>query len=794
MRIRVAVLFFLVKFFDASGQIAPGSWRMHLPYNQTIGVEESGDNILVASSAGIFSFNREDGSLFTLNKINGLNDVGISVLSKHPTRNLFLVGYENGNLDLIRDNQITNLSEILNAKILGSKKINQIHFSGSLAYISCDFGIVVYNIDKEEVKESNTGLGQLGKVIKVRDCLKFGDTLYAVTDEEGLKKLPPGVPLKNSNLWISILANSGIPSNPADLYTLDSLDQNTLVLGTVQGLHFKSGDQFTLKAGIGGRIRSVRKRNNRILVSVENNVIEYDGNADTRIRVLDPEYYKKISFPTGAILDNDGIYWISDFANGLLRIAPGDTSRILPNGPLFQEAFSLSSYKNKIVLHAGGFIYPSGGDKLRKNGGFAILSDGNWQTYNSSITPNMPNVLDMVHSFFDPADQKLYLSTFGYGIVTRKESGEFGIMNDSTTNGALCEIFAKRNCIFNPDSDDINVRNYIRITSSMKDAEGNFWATCFNNTKGSVRYYSVSEQRWKIVTLPSTNDEFPMEIISDQFDQKWVRMAPGMQSDFAAIWVLDRRGEKKLKLTNAPGFGDLPSNEIYDIKMDKSGYIWVGTTKGLAVFYNPANAFFTNGINASKPIFPPEAGRPVLENEIVTSIEIDGANRKWIGTKDNGVWLFNEDISQVIHQFNKTNSPLISNFIYDIAVNKSTGEVFFATEKGLVSFQSDATENLDEDGNPLGNSCDENKIKVFPNPVPRNHDGVISVQGLATNSEVRFLSPSGKLIYKTNSRGSMATWNGYTYDGKKVPPGVYIMLSSSPDGQSGCSSKFAILD
>jgi hypothetical protein len=462
---------------------------------------------------------------------------------------------------------------------------------------------------------------------------------------------------------------------------------------------------------------------------------------------------------------------------------------------MFSEAFSLSTFRDKVVLHAGGYTYPTGNQSNNNTAGFAIFSGNDWKSYNRQTSPAIPRVKDITHSFFDPADQQLYLSTFGYGILTLNDKDEFGILNDSTTQGGLCNIFIP-DCIYNAtDPSEANLGNtYIRVTSSSKDAKGNLWATCFNNKRGSVRYRSFTDQSWKTITLPSANDEFPMEVISDQSNNKWVRMAPGMLSDNAAIWVLDAEGNKKLRLTSDPNSGALPSNEVYCIKEDKSGYIWVGTTKGLAVFYNPYNAFFDNGISASTPIFPPEAGRPVLENEVVTSIEIDGANRKWVGTKNSGIWLFNEDISQVIKQFNTSNSPLISNFIYDIVVNKMTGEVFFATDKGLISYQGDATENLDELGKALGNACDEKNIRVFPNPVPKDFEGSIAVQGLPPNAEVRFVSPSGKLMYKTTAKGSMATWNGYTYDGKKAAAGIYLILSSSPDGQAGCTSKIAILD
>jgi len=774
-------------------QIPPGTWRMHVPYNEALGIEKAGKKLIVATSSGIFHYDTEDGTIEFLNKVNGLSDAGISAFARHPTRDIVMVGYENGNLDIIKGTSVRNLRDIINAGSPGSKRINRIQFSGNLAYLSCDFGIVVYNIDKEEVRESNTILGSGGKTIPVLDCLSFSDTLYAIT-KEGLKMIPKNKPLKNTDLWSSIGPESGVPANPADLLTLDSAGE-FLMMGSWFGLHVKNGARYDLNTSLGGKIRSVRRMGEKILVCVGNNVVELDKTGKNILRTFDPEYFKRISRPAGAVLDDNGISWVADLDNGLLRFSLSDTSRILPNGPQFSESFSLSTYRDKVVMHAGGFTYPTGNQSNNISSGFAILSGNEWTTFNRQTSPKMPAVKDITQSFFDPQEQKLYLSTFGYGILTMDKDNKFGLINDSTTEGALCNLFVP-DCIYNASNPaETNLGStYIRITSASKDAAGNLWATCFNNSRGSVRYQSVEDNSWNIITLPSANDDFPMEITHDQFTNKWVRMAPGMLSENAAIWVLDSKGEKKAKLTSDAAFGGLPSNEVYDIKEDKTGYMWVGTSKGLAVFYNPGNVFFQGGITASTPIFPPEAGRPVLENEVVTAIEVDGANRKWIGTKGSGVWLFNEDISQVIKQFNTSNSPLTSNFIYDIVVNKVSGEVFFATDKGLISFQGDATENLDDFGKPLGNVCDESRIKVFPNPVPKNFDGVIAVQGLAPNAEVRFVSPSGKLMYKTNAKGSMATWNGFTYDGKKAPPGIYLMLTTSPDGAASCTGKIAILD
>lgn len=785
------LLLFLFLAFPTWAQIPIGSWRSHLPYQNTIGMARQESELWVAAFSGIFVLDTENNNIRVLNKVNGLSDIGISAFAKHPDQNVFMLGYDNGNIDLIQNGTIFNLQDIRNANITGSKRINSIKFSGSFAYLACDFGVVVYNYKKREVRESNLVLGNAGTRIRVRDCAKLQDTLYALT-AEGLKAISVRQPIANTLAWKTYSPLlTGLPQDPTVYNTIDSLE-NRLIISTTAGLHEKQNGTFPRTIVIGGEIRRVRKFGNQFQVCTNDNIISVRETLDSILSTIDSEYYKKLSAPSDVLVDGNQT-WATDLNNGLLRMNGTDTVQILPEGPRFTTAFSLATYQNKMVLMAGGYVYPGAINASFLSSGYAVFSDNQWKTYRP-LAYDGPQIRDFVKAFQHPIDGKLYLSTFGRGIVVGEGESGYSILNDSTTNGGICNAYIPNDCIWNFPQDKNVAKDGVRVADACADAFGNLWVANVEASNGGLRKWTAATQTWSSFTLPFDNGKFPLGVMADQINNIWVRMAPGRSNGNAGIWVVNQDGTKKLALNSIATQGALPSNDVYDIAEDKSGYIWIGTSKGLAVFYNPFNAFFTGGITAATPIFPPEAGRPVLENDVVTAIEIDGANRKWIGTKDNGVWVFNADISEVVHHFTTASSPLISNTIYDLKINPGTGEVFIATDKGLVSFQGDATENITATGKPNGEECDESKLLAFPNPVKKNFSGTIAIRGVANDSEVKIITASGKLVYKTIAKGGMATWNGKTYEGDEAHPGIYLILAATEDGKANCVTKLAILD
>jgi hypothetical protein len=218
------------------------------------------------------------------------------------------------------------------------------------------------------------------------------------------------------------------------------------------------------------------------------------------------------------------------------------------------------------------------------------------------------------------------------------------------------------------------------------------------------------------------------------------------------------------------------SNFIYSIAQDREGNIWLGTNKGIVVYYSPSRVFSSNEFYAQTILVPRNDnsgfGDPLLGTETVTAIKVDGANRKWLGTRNGGVFLVSDDGLKQIHAFNIDNSPLLSNSINDITINENTGEVFFATNSGIISYVSDA----------VGPAEEFSDVYVYPNPVRETYFGDIVITGLIENAYVKITDLNGNLVHETRSLGGNAIWNGNNLSGKRVSTGVYLVFLTNDDG------------
>ena len=218
------------------------------------------------------------------------------------------------------------------------------------------------------------------------------------------------------------------------------------------------------------------------------------------------------------------------------------------------------------------------------------------------------------------------------------------------------------------------------------------------------------------------------------------------------------------------------TNEIFAIAEDRKGNIWLGTNLGILVFYSPSRALSGENFYAQKIIVPRNDGSglgdPLLGTETVTTIEVDGANRKWIGTRNGGVFLVSEDGLEEIHSFNVNNSPLLSNSITDIAINDQSGEVYIGTNNGIISYVSDATkpDDIFED------------VYVYPNPVREDYHGKIVVSGMVEDTHVKITDLNGNLVYETRSLGGQAVWDGTNLSKQRVATGVYLVFCTTDDG------------
>jgi ligand-binding sensor domain-containing protein len=229
-----------------------------------------------------------------------------------------------------------------------------------------------------------------------------------------------------------------------------------------------------------------------------------------------------------------------------------------------------------------------------------------------------------------------------------------------------------------------------------------------------------------------------------------------------------------------------PISFIYSIAEDLEGNIWVGTDQGPVIYYNPERVF-DDDLKANRIIIPRNDGTNIadimLKTETITSIAIDGANRKWLGTANSGAYLLSPDGKKQIKSFNEQNSPLFSNSIVSLSVDNKTGEVWFGTSKGVQSYRGNATEGNEK----------FTKVYTFPNPVRENFLGNVTITGLIMDTQIRITDISGNLVYETVSDGGEATWDLKTYNGKRVSTGVYLVFCASKDGSQSYVTKMLVI-
>jgi len=206
--------------------------------------------------------------------------------------------------------------------------------------------------------------------------------------------------------------------------------------------------------------------------------------------------------------------------------------------------------------------------------------------------------------------------------------------------------------------------------------------------------------------------------------------------------------------------------------VDRDGKVWVGTSDGVVVFEcDPFNEECVGGLPIVGQNEIDDEDAYLLGGEDVRTIAVNGANQKWFGTT-NGVFLTSENGREQFAFFNDKNSPLFDNLVSDIAINQETGEVFFGTNKGIISFRGQATE---------GKRFNDINAYAFPNPVRPEYDGPIAIKGLAENANVKITDIKGQLIFETEAQGGQAVWDGRDYNGRRASSGVYLVFSTKVD-------------
>jgi len=731
-----------------------GFWKEHLPYNSAIDITSDNETIYCATPYSLFAVNIAQRSVERLSRVTGLSETGISAIRFDAANGKLFIAYTNSNIDIIYRNDILNIPDIKRDNIVGDKTIYNIYPYQKNYYLSTGLGIIVIDGQRYEVKDS-WFIGNGGNHVKVNGFASDGSFFYAAT-EEGVKRASvSATDLANYANWqlISSGLSPGACQNVLDISNKILVQKNDSLFvlnNNTWNLFYADGWPVVSSSISGGKIllcqRQINGQSKVILLNP-------DGTVSRTLTQLAP-----ISFPRKAILVNSDP-WLADQYGSLTHFGTSSYETYKPNSPEATASGEMVVYNHAFYATAGE-VNDAWNYQYNGNGIFK-LKEGTWTNINRYRFPQIDSLLDYVTVAIDPTDETIWAGSYGGGLLHIKRDESFEIFKQNVIGPAVGD----------PTS--------YRISGLAFDAENNLWVSNFAALQPLL--VRKKDGSWSKFSIPFfLNENSLTQIVIDDNDYKWIVAAKSN----SLICLnhgssIDNTGDDRWKLYSAgAGNGNLPAGEVYCIAKDKSGYIWVGTSNGIGIIQCTQDVFSAPGCDAVWPIVKHGNFAGYLFNgEEIKSIAVDGADRKWVATR-NGVWLISSSGEEVIYNFTEENSPLLSSDVKKIAIDGKTGEVYFATLKGICSFRGTATEGGEEN----------DKVLVFPNPVPPGFNGTIGIRGLVNNAIVKITELDGRLVYQTRALGGQAVWDGRDYKGRKISSGVYLVLVSD-DGSSGSAKK-----
>lgn len=764
------ILFSFFSFTVLAANFNTTGWKTYLSYNNTNSVEESNDQVFVVAEGSLYTYGKEDNSIKQYYKGNGLNDNTISLIRYNKQTKSLLIIYDNSNIDILEGGVATNLPYLSTSTSIRDKQINSVLVHDEYAYLSTAFGIVVINMAKKEIKDTYK------LSLNITSCAIQNGNIYASTTNKA--EVSSGIiyaSLKENLLDKANWKPYGL-SNLSDSHTISAIAsfKNTLFyLVSQQGIFYENNGE--LSRIINSSTLKYMKVIGEKLACIDNSRV---------FIVSDTQKFDQINLSINDISTYQADkYWIAEGSKGLRSIQRKGSNSfealnepIILDGPYSNSAFDIVCKNDKVYMIIGGKDLLNG--KRFDKGGYILTYDyDKWSFIDPkeaqkklNLPRNPRDYTSIAVTTDDSNDEIVYASSMGDGVIQYK-------------NGTPVQSYNEKNA-FKETAGGYG-SGYCYIDGLAFDKNGNLWMTSSEvnhavlvlDKAGAWHRLDIEQLRGVYtindILITSTNDKW---IYVPRNTPKLV-MIPNSES-------LDEVSSYEFTtLIDTDGKELTPSNYTC-VAEDKDGYIWVGTNRGAVYFISSAEdkaatrctrVKYTNEETGNLAYF--------LDNVVVTTLKVDAGNRKWIGTKGNGVYVLDNDNETIVYQFNTTNSPLLSDNIYDIEINDKTGEVFIGTDKGLNSYQGEASEG----------KSDYSEIYAYPNPVRPEHMDKVTIVGLMDNSNVKITDLNGNIIYQTKSLGGQAIWNCRNANGSRVATGVYLVLASTEEASESVVTKIIVV-
>jgi hypothetical protein len=762
----LAILFlFAIGSFQAQNNL---QWQGYFSYNLVRDIAESPNNLIVASENALFQKNLNTNELKTINTVDGLKSDEISSVFRASNGQLF-VGNTNGLLLVVNTNNSINIKNGIVEEIPVSpfiKKINHFLEAEGKLYLSCDYGISVFDLTTQEFGDSYF-IGSNGASLKVKQTAILNGEIFAVTDNQGIKRANLASPnLVDFNQWITF--------DTASWSTIDTFNSQLVAANGNGRVYRFSGNNPIEFGNLGNGALDGRVFGDYAIFCTANSVRIYNTSFQQVAFIQNNQVTEAaVTFTCATVIN--GIVYIGTNENGIVSTSlanPNSFNFIMPNGPILNSIFRVR--KSTLALYAiyGGYdrgynpYNPNPGqfplNKFTTSEGWSLLpySDllGARALSNIAFKPNRP--------------KDFFVASYFSGLLKVENEIPTQLFDKSNTGNDGIEA------LIDPSQPGV-VTNDQRINGPVFDRDGNLWVT--NSFVNKALKVLRTNNQWQSYDLSSVIPETLTEsyglLVVDKNNTKWI---PTQRNGLVGF---NETLNKSIVIQNDVD-GNLPSLDIRCLAIDNRNQLWIGTGLGLRIL-SGVDQFVSETELKTRAIIIEENGlaQELFFQQFILDIAVDGANRKWVSTAEGGVFLVSANGQETIYQFTKDNSPLPSNNINDIEIDSISGEVFFASDRGLVSFRGTATAPSDTLAN----------VYAYPNPVRPNFSGTVKIANLTTKAIIKITDIEGNLVYETTSEGGTIEWDTTAFGKYKVASGVYLILISSQDGTDTTVKKLMIV-
>ena len=736
-------------------------WKGYFSYNEIVDVESASDAVFAATQNAVFSKAIASSDLKIFNSINGLKPESITTIHHSQTTNKTFAGNTNGLLLIINsDGTISTKVDIINEVPVppNKKKINDFYEHEGKLYIATDYGISVMDVATSEFIITYF-IGTSGEETEVLQTTVLNNQIYAVTRSFGIRKGDLANPnLYDFNQWQTFDAGfwGGIVTFNNELVAMNA-DAKTY---RYNGTFFQQVLNQT-QAGL-----KIKTNGTELIITTQNHVFVLNQAYNVLVDITQIPNYNVI-FKAATVVN--GILYIGTEKDGLFSAAltnPSVFEVLSPNGPVRNYIFRVKKAPNYLWAVYGDYTRDYNPYALDEFGISKFSNENGWELIPYNDLFQAKSISDIVINPNNP--NQVYATSYFSGLL-KIEGDNIELFNNTNTGPNGLESLVVSG---NPSYIDI------RINSPAFDKDGNLWLT--NAFVQKAIKVLRSNGQWQSYNLAgiaptvSTGRYGPMAI--DKNRTKWV---PSINDGLIAF---NENYNNKFIVINTTN-GNLPDNDVRCVAVDNRNQLWIGTYAGLRTVsvdrFISSDELTTNAIIIQEG----DLAQELFYQQTILDIAVDGANRKWVSIADGGVFLVSSDGQETIYRFTKNNSPLPSDNINDIEIDGVSGEVFFATDKGMVSFLGTSTKPSDS----------LSDVFVYPNPVRPNFVGTVKISGLTDKANVKITDIEGNLVHETTSSGGTIEWDTKAFGKHKVASGVYMIFVSSEDATDSTVEKVMII-